>query len=340
MTPSSTRGHSLHPLALALVLPAFAASACTDAGPETGRVPVPGAVIAYESAGAAEHGTVLLIAGTGMQLTEWPDALVDDLVDAGYRVIRFDNRDTGLSTLTGEVKPLDPDAVEQALTTGQPAPVPYSFDDMADDAVALLDSLGVQEAHVVGISMGGAIAQLVAIRSPERVSSLTLLSSDSGNPDLPMVARPEAFEDMPQPPPPGDRDAAVEYRLALAQALAGPGYRTPEAELRPYVEESVDRAYDPDAQTRQETVSFVGHVESGPYRLANLERINAPTVVLHGADDPLVPVQAAHDIASRVPDAELRIISGWGHDLPDALVPVIVDAILSVAGAVSRDTPS
>jgi pimeloyl-ACP methyl ester carboxylesterase len=299
--------------------------------PTTGEVGANDITIAYESFGSVDDETILLIAGTGQQLVDWPLELVTELVKRGYRVVRFDNRDVGLSKHMTEAGLPDAEAIGKALEAGEPAPIPYTLQDMARDAVGLLDALEIQQAHIVGISMGGAIAQLVAIDFPERVLSLTSLMADSGNPELPAIADPEAFATLPPPPPAEDKAAFVDYQVQTLQILAGSDYPTDEATLRDLVTRSVERSYDGDALTRQQAVSFVGHLESASYRLNNLQNITVPTVVLQGTDDPLVPVASAEDIAARVLNAELRLISGLGHDIPLALVPKFADAITSAA---------
>lgn len=280
----------------------------------------------------------MLIAGTGMQLIDWPMEFVEELVQRGYRVVRFDNRDIGLSTKFTEAGLPDAEAIGEALEAGEPAPLPYTLQDMARDAVGLLDALGIQQAHIVGISMGGAIAQLIAIDFPERMLSLTSLMADSGNPELPAIAKPEAFEGVPPQPASVDREAFIEWQVKTSQALAGSSYPTDEATLREWAERSFERGFDPDGLVRQQTVSFVSHIESASYRLNNLENIAAPTVVLHGTDDPLVPVASAEDIAARVPDAELRIVPGLGHSIPIALVPEFADAVAAAAARATSDT--
>jgi pimeloyl-ACP methyl ester carboxylesterase len=296
-----------------------------------------GITLAYESFGSPDRETVLLIGGTGQQLIDWPIELVNELVNRGYRVVRFDNRDVGLSTKMAAAGLPDSEAITKALLEGRPAPIPYTLQDMADDAVGLLDALEIEEAHIVGISMGGAIAQFVAIGHPTRTLSLTSIAADSGNPALPVVAKPEAFANLPPPPPPGDKAAFIAYQVKVMAALGSPGYPTDEATRHEWVRRSVGRAYYPDGFARQQTVSLVGHLESGGYRLNNLKRITAPTVVLHGADDPLVPVESARDIAARVPNADLRIVPGMGHDIPVALVETVADAI---AAAAARAKPA
>jgi pimeloyl-ACP methyl ester carboxylesterase len=299
--------------------------------PNAGEVEVNDIILAYESFGAIDDETILLIAGIGMQLVDWPLELVAELVQRGYRVVRFDHRDVGLSTkLTAAGLP-DSAAIEQALQAGTKPPLPYTLQDMANDAVGLLDALQIQQAHLVGISMGGAIAQLVAIDHPERTRSLTLLMSDSGNPALPVVARPEAFAAVPPQPLSADRDAYIEWQVKTWQALAGSAYPTEEATLRAWAERDFARGYDPAGFARQGAAILVERFERTGHRRNNLETIAAPTVVLHGAEDPLVPVAAAEELAQRVLKAELRLIPGLGHDIPSELVPVFADAIAAAA---------
>lgn len=303
----------------------------TELSPTIGQVEANGITIAYESFGSPADETILLIAGTGMQLVDWPIELVEALMQRGYRVVRFDNRDIGLSTKLAAAGLPDAEAIGKALEAGEPAPVPYTLQDMAADAVGLLDALDIQQAHIVGISMGGAIAQFIAIDEPERALSLTLLAADSGNPDLPVIADPEAFAGVPMPPTTVDRDAFIDWQVKTWQALAGAENPTDEAILLDWAQRDFARGFDPAGLTRQQTVFLVGHFESASYRLNNLEKITAPTVVLQGEDDPLVPVASAEDIAARVPGAELRLIPGLGYDIPAELVTTFADAITAAA---------
>jgi pimeloyl-ACP methyl ester carboxylesterase len=299
--------------------------------PTARQVQANGITIAYESFGSTDNETILLIAGTNMQLIGWPIELVEELVARGYHDVRFDNRDIGLSTKFTEAGLPDAEAIGAALEAGEPAPVSYTLRDMAADAVGLLDALGTQQAHIVGGSMGGAIAQLVAIDYPERTLSLTSIAADSGNPELPVIAKPEAFEGVPPRPTTVDREAFIEWQVKTWQALEGSTYPTDEATLRKWAARNFERNFDPAGMARQETASFLGHFESDSYRLNNLQNIEAPTVVVHGTEDPLVPIESAQDIAARVPNAELRIIPGLGHVIPVALVPEIADAVTAVA---------
>jgi pimeloyl-ACP methyl ester carboxylesterase len=299
--------------------------------PVAGQVQANDITIAYESFGPAEGQTVLLIAGVSMQLINWPIELVEGLVEQGYRVVRYDHRDVGLSTRFDEAGPPDIEAIIEALTLGEPAPVPYSFPEMAADAIGLLDVLEIEQAHLVGLSMGGAIAQLIAIDHPDRVLSLTLMAADSANPEHNELADPDVFANLPPPPPLDDVEAIIDYQIAVEWAFSGPGYPIDEATMRAEIARSLARAFDPEAHARQEVVATVGHLETAEYRFANLPLIEAPTVVLLGANDPIVPVAAAADLAARIPAAELRIIPGLGHQIPRAFAPELVDAITAAA---------
>lgn len=298
---------------------------------ESGTVDASGVGLAYESFGSCNAEAVVLIGGTGQQLVEWPMELVQALVDRGFRVIRYDNRDAGLSThLTAAGYP-DLAAISAALEQGTPAPVPYTLRDMANDAVGLLDGLGIRQAHLVGLSMGGDIGQLVAIDRPDRVRSLTSIGADSANPGLPVIADPAAFGAVPPPPADGDRAAFVEYQLATYRVLSSPAYPPSDAALRRQVELTVERAYDPAGLVRQQVVTLVGHLERDNYRHANLGRIAAPVAVVQGADDPLQPLASAQELAATIPGAELFVVPGLAHDVPAPLAPLFAAAATRVA---------
>lgn len=301
--------------------------------PVTGVVKANGINIAYESYGSPDCETILLISGTGAQLIDWPVELIEELVKQDYRVVCFDNRDVGLSTKFDEAGYPDLTAIGKALEKGEPAPIPYTLNDMADDAVGLLDALSIQKAHIVGVSMGGAIGQLVAINHPKRTLSLTSIMADSGNPKLPVFAKPEVFTPLPQLSPDISMDDFIDYRIKTTQVLCSPGYPLDEKSLRKQVQSDVARSYNLAGFMRQQIVSLVGHYTNNMngYRQKDLKMIKVPTLVLQGENDPLVPIESARDIAANIPGAELIIISGLAHDLPEQLAPIIAGAIVTAA---------
>lgn len=289
------------------------------------RVESNGIEIEYESYGSSSHETILLIMGLGSQLTMWPMELVQTLVARGYRVIRYDNRDCGLSTWMEQTGLPDMGQVFAAWGRGR-APAPYTLEDMAADAIGLLDALEVKQAHVAGASMGGMIAQLIAALYPERVLSLISIMSSSGNPMLP-AGTPQALSVLMTPAPPRSNPAAaVEHNMKAYLTIASPGFPPDQVRLRELVQANVARSYYPKGIGRH-----LAAVITNGDRRPLLRRIKAPTIVLHGADDPLIPLEAGKDTAANIEGAELRIIPGMGHDIPLALVPQFADAILTAA---------
>lgn len=289
------------------------------------QVKANGITLEYESFGPQDRETILLIMGLGAQLTMWPTELCDELVKRGYRVIRYDNRDVGLSHKFDEHGMPDMTAIFGALMAGQPAQSPYSLDDMAADAVGLLDALSVKQAHIAGASMGGMIAQLVAVNHPERTLSLTSIMSTTGNPEVPQ-GKPEAMAVLMTPAPEGDIPAAIERGILAWNTIGSPGYRTDDETLRQWVTRDVNRSLYPVGTARQ----MAAIVANGDRR-EKLKNIKVPAVVLHGVDDPLVPVEGGRDTAKSIPGAELREVPGMGHDFPLALVDTFADAIEAAA---------
>lgn len=279
----------------------------------------------YESFGEANRQagrpSVLLIMGVGCQLVMWPDSFCTGLAELGYHVIRYDNRDVGLSSKIDEAGVPDLMAAVTAQLSGAPVTAPYSLDDMADDAAALLDALGIARAHVVGASMGGMIAQLAAIRHPGKVASLTSIMSTTGNPDLP-PARPEAMAALLTPPADTSRDSLIAHGMNMWRVIGSPAYPASEEELRAAVARSVDRMVCPEGFARQ-----VVAILAAPARNDALRQLDVPALVLHGADDPLVPVDGGRDTAQSIPGCRLEIIEGMGHDFTQALVPVYLDKV-------------
>ncbi|MBN8815308.1 MAG: alpha/beta fold hydrolase [Sphingomonas sp.] len=284
-----------------------------------------GIEIEYEDFGPKDAPPVLLIMGLGAQLTLWPMPMVDQLVERGYRVIRYDNRDVGLSTKFHDAEAPAMTAIVAALMMGSKPDVPYLLDDMAADAVGLLDALGIARAHVMGASMGGMIAQMVAALYPDRVLSLTSIMSTTGNPMLP-PASPEAMAVLTTRPSGADEEAIVAHGVRAEKVIGSPGYPADEDELTERVRAGFRRMHYPPGFARQ-MAAIVG---SGDRRAA-LATITAPTMVIHGADDPLVPPAGGRDTAATIPGARIVEIPGMGHNLPEALIGQVLDAFEQVA---------
>ena len=286
-----------------------------------------GIEIHYEEHGDPSHPPMLLIMGFGAQLTLWPDELVEALADHGFRVIRYDNRDIGLSHKFDGVKA--PGILKMTLLSklGLTPKVPYTLADMADDGVGLLDALGIEKAHIVGASMGGMIAQHVAARHSDRCLSLTSIFSTTGNPKLP-PAKPEALKALITRPKSMEEDVLVEHGMMLARTIGSPGYPSEEQRLRERTRASIRRSFYPEGPTRH-----LSAIVSDGDRRAMLKDVNVPTLVMHGEDDPLVPVEGGRDTAAAIPGAKLVTIPGWGHDLPIELVNEVADAIANHARA-------
>jgi pimeloyl-ACP methyl ester carboxylesterase len=278
--------------------------------------------IEYESFGRASDPLILLIMGFAAQLIFWPDPLCEGLAAKGFRVVRFDNRDIGKSThFAGQSAP-DPRALLAEVTAGRRPDVPYTLDDMADDALGLMDALGTKRAHVVGASMGGMIAQLVAINHPDRAKSLISIMSTTGRRDLP-AGNSQTLSVLFRPPSSDSRDDLIEASLLVQRALSSPGFPVSEAEMNARAERRTDRApFDLAGLARQSAALIVA-----PPRNALLRQVRCPALVLHGADDPVIPAAAARDTAESIPGAKLVIVPGMGHDLPAALVPVCLKHI-------------
>jgi len=280
----------------------------------------------YESFGREGDPAILLIMGLGGHLTRWNRELCELLVARGYRVIRFDNRDCGLSTHF-DAAPV-PDL--RALQNGQPVALPYTLDDMAADSIGLLSALDIKQAHLVGASMGGAIAQIAAARYPERVLSLTSIMSSSGNPALPPPTPAAATALFAPLPRQRDRESIVTDSIARYETLESPAYPTDRSRLRQLFADEYERNFDPRGVARQ----LAALITNGDRR-ALLQSIDTPTVVVHGSADQLIPTACGEDVARNIPGAEMRLIDGMGHDFPIALSAVIGDAICAAAGCSS-----
>ena len=282
-----------------------------------------GISLAYELSGDRRAPAVALVMGLGMPLVFWPDAFVDGLAKAGFRVLRFDNRDCGLSQrIEADPHPPIPVAMARSMM-GLEVHAPYTLADMADDVVGLLDALAIDKAHVVGASLGGMIAQVLAARRPRRVASLTSIMSSSGNPFVSM-ARPRALGAiLHRPDNPQDPASVTDHLVHVMEIIGSPGYPADKKALREMCARAAGRGYDTHGTARQ----MLAMLASGDRR-AELEKIRVPTLVMHGTDDPLVPKAAGREVARIVPGAKLVEFDGMGHDLPAALIPKFVAAIV------------
>lgn len=278
--------------------------------------------IEYEVRG--EGPPVLLIMGLAAQMTLWPEAFCQLLADRGFQVIRFDNRDIGLSQKMDSAGFPDLPGIFQALAAGQPPKAAYDLSDMARDAVGVLDGLGIEKAHIVGASMGGMIGQIVAADFPERVLSFASIMSTTGAPDLP-PATPEAAAllSTPAPDPRSDFAAYMAHMLRGSRVIGSPGYPFDEAAIRARIEGDYRRCYHPIGFLRQYAA-----VLASPQRRQKIGTIKAPTVVIHGAEDALVPLEHGRDTARHIPGAELVVIPGMGHDFPAGVHAPIIDAVV------------
>ncbi|MGL4575558.1 MAG: alpha/beta fold hydrolase [Burkholderiaceae bacterium] len=283
-----------------------------------------GISICYEDEGPPDAPVMLLIMGLGMQLTAWPPQFVRLLLDAGYRVVRLDNRDSGLSTIFSEAG--TPNLAWAALKhrLGLPLRSAYLLDDMARDCIALLDALSIERAHVVGASMGGMVGQLLAAQYPQRVRSFTCIMSSSGARHLPGPRR-EVLRMLLKRPASG-REALVDHLVKTFQVIGSPAYPPDLDQLRLRVQASVQRSYQPAGTARQ----MVAIAASGD-RSSALKQIAVPTLVIHGQADPLVPIACSKDIAAKIPGARFLPIEGMGHDLPAQLLPTLAQAAIQHA---------
>jgi len=276
--------------------------------------------IEYETFGDPSSEPLLFVMGLGAQMIRWPEELCMLFVNKGFYVIRFDNRDVGLSTKFEEAGVPDIMKEIKAIQRGKTISPPYTVEDMADDAVGLLDALNIEKAHICGASMGGMIVQIIAFRHPTRVLSLTSIMSTTGNPNLPQP-KPEAMQVLLKPAP-TEREAYIEESVKRYRILYGSGFPFPEDQIRELVAVLYDRSFYPQGMTRQ-LFAILGTEN----RVSKLGSIKVPTLVIHGGDDPLVPVEGGKETAASIPGAELIIIEGMGHSLPPETWPQILDAI-------------
>ena len=292
-----------------------------------------GIEIEYDHFGDRGADPLLLIMGLGAQMTLWEEDFCGGLAERGHFVVRFDNRDVGLSTKFDAHGTPNLVEVMTKAASGQEVEAPYLLGDMADDAAGLLDALEIDAAHVVGASMGGMIAQTVAIRHPRRVRSLVSIMSSTGNPELP-PAEPDAMAVLMRERA-STREDAIEQSVSAQKVLSGRGFPFDEARIRERASRAYDRSFHPAGLARQLTAI----VASGN-RKPELAGVRAPTLVIHGDADPLVPLAGAHDTVDAIPGAELLVIEGMGHDLPPGAWPRVIDAISEHAKKAGASTPA
>ncbi len=274
----------------------------------------------YDVTGDRGAPPIVLVMGFAMQMVAWDDDFCAALAARGFRVVRFDNRDIGLSTHLNQLGV--PDFMRAMM--GDASVAPYTLADMADDIPGLLDALDLRAAHVVGASMGGFIVQEHAIRHPERVLSLASIMSTTGARGLAQPT-PEASAALMSPPP-ADRAAAIDRALGIWRVIGSPGFPADEARIRRRTEVAWDRDHDPMGVMRQ-----MAAILTQRDRTDDLGRVRASTVVIHGAADPLVPVAGGQATAAAIPGAKLVVVPGMGHDLPPGAWPAVIDAVVDNA---------
>ena len=284
-----------------------------------------GVELEYECTGPEGGPPLLLVGGLGVQIISWTKTFVGALADRGFRVIAYDNRDIGLSTKHDDWGPADIKAAFAQARSKQKVESPYALEDMADDAAGLLDALGIGKAHIVGSSNGGAIAQTLAIRHPDKIATMVSIMATSGRRGLPRPQG-EVAEWLARPRnPAGTREGAMEEAISTSHLIGSPGFPRDEDEIRDRAARLYDRCFYPAGAGRQ----LLASIASGDGRVDRLGEIAAPTLVIHGREDPLVDLACAEDVQKSIPGAEILVIDGMGHDYPDGAVPRIADAILN-----------
>ncbi|WP_339630858.1 alpha/beta hydrolase [uncultured Sneathiella sp.] len=287
------------------------------------KISVNGVELEYETRGESSGEPIVLIGGVGVQLAAWNETFLKALADNGFYVILYDNRDVGKSTKFDDWGQADIPAAFAQARARETVSAPYTLEDMADDAAELIVALGIEKAHFLGSSNGGAIAQTLAYRRPERVKSLISVMATSARRGLP---RPEAkaAEWLTKPRnPAGTLEGAMDEAVETAGIIGSPGFPRDEASIREEAAMLYKRSFYPDGNSRH----LLASLASGDSRVAHLSEITAPTMVIHGREDPLVPLGCAEDVQKSIPGAEIVVIDGMGHDIPDGAVPTIVDAI-------------
>lgn len=283
-----------------------------------------GIQLAYEEFGSPSAPPIILIMGLATQMTSWPLSLCNGLADRGFRVIRFDNRDNGLSEKFDDAR--IPPALCMLLTSlfRSPLRVPYTLEDMSDDVAGLMDALGISRASIVGVSMGGMIGQLTCARHADRIASFTCIMSSSGRMGLPGAEKPVRRAMARRAL--GIDKPTVENSLKLRKLIGSPDFLPSDEQLKLQIQASLDRSNYPDGYRRQ-----LAAIMANGSRVKLLKSLTTPSLIIHGREDPLVPLQCGIDIAKLIPNAQLKIMDGMGHDLPEALMPTFTDLIATLA---------
>ncbi len=281
-------------------------------------------IIEYDTFGRNDADPLLLVMGLGAQLVFWEEEFCESLANKGFYVIRFDNRDCGLSTKFDKADVPSLKTLMSNDHSNEAVALPYTMDDLADDCIGLLDALGIQSAHLVGASMGGMIVQTVGWRHRERVRSITSIMSTTGDPSLPPPS-PEALSVL-FPPPVSGKDEYVENALKSWEVVRGSGYVQDIDRIRKRSERSWDRCYAPEGVERQ-MAAILGQGS----RKAQLSELSVPFLVIHGTDDPLLSQECGQDTADTVSGAEIILIDGMGHDMPRETWPIIINGIANLA---------
>jgi len=281
-----------------------------------------GLTFEYESFGRESDPALLLIMGFAAQLTGWPLALCEGLAERGFRVIRFDNRDIGKSTHLTHLGVPDISAAMTRMLSGETVEAPYSLDDMAKDAVSLLKALDIPSAHIVGASMGGMIAQLVALNHPAKARSLVQIFSTTGDPSLPRSS-PEAQEALMARAPSTKREDIIAHSLKGRRTYASTRFAFDAERLSKLIGASYDRSFYPQGTLRQWAA-----IVASPPRTDRLKQLRIPALVMHGTADTLIPCAAGRHTAECIPGAEYHEIEGWGHDIPLGVIPELRDLIV------------
>jgi len=279
-----------------------------------------GISIEFDTFGDRGARPLLMVMGLGAQMIAWRPEFCEMLAASGHYVIRYDNRDVGLSEKFGHLGVPDIMAIATAIAAGEPAPAPYSLDDMVQDGLGVLDHLDLETAHVVGASMGGMIAQAMAINAPDRVKSLISIMSSTGNPELPSATE-EAMAALLSPGA-TTAEAAAERSTYVASVIGSPAYPAPAERIRERALEAFERCAYPEGVARQ-MAAVAAHGNRRPH----LEQLDVPALVVHGQSDPLVRVEGGVDTHEALRNSELMLIDGMGHDLPEQLWPQIVEGI-------------